>query len=316
VQSSTDLRAFYTDMIKTLRITSVVAAILAGVFFVFPVIYGVRSHENIDEFLKSPGVIEKFENASDKAKTSESRVSPLVEQAEAFALYLNPPKAAARKVSKGTKPGNISSRLSVTPKFKVYATSYCPENPKVSQALIDEPGKGRHWVLQSGKVGHLLIEQVKDGVVIVKGGKETFELLVEKKQETTPAKGVSSRSITRTTSPASRRITTTPTRVTRRPPQPISSTDNSEKMEELVDKLKDLKNNSQSDKTDSGLGDEERAARIQELITKFRSTRVGAEEAKKLGKAGEDSKGNQNNTNQSLPTVNKAKEQASKPKTK
>ncbi|HCO95024.1 MAG TPA: hypothetical protein DIU00_13905 [Phycisphaerales bacterium] len=303
-------------MIKTLRITSVVAAILAGVFFVFPVIYGVRSHENIDEFLKSPGVIEKFENASGKAKTSESRVSPLVEQAKAFALYLNPPKATERKVSKGIKPGNISSRLSVTPKFKVFATSYCPENPKVSQALIDEPGKGRHWVLQSGKVGHLLIEEVKDGVIIVKGGKETFELLIEEKQETTPAKGVSSRSVTRTTSRAPSRVSTGPLRITRRPTQPVRSADEGEKMEELVDKLKDLKNNSTSDKTDSGLGDEERAARIQELINKFRSTRVGAEEAKKLGNVSGQSKGVQNDPNRSRPIVNKAKEQASKPKSK
>jgi len=303
-------------MIKTLRITSVVAAILAGVFFVFPVVYGVRSHENIDEFLKSPGVREKFENAADKAKTSESRVSPLVEQAEAFALYLNPLKPTVQKTAKGSKPTGISSRVSVTPKFKVFATSYCPENPEVSQALIDEPGKGRHWVRQSGKVGHLLIEQVKDGVVIVKGGKETFELLIEQKQETGSPKGVSSRSSTRTTSPASSRVSTSLTRTTRRSPQPVRSTDQGEKMEELVDKLKDLKNNSKSDKTNSGLGDEERAARIQELISKFKSTRVGAEEAKKLGNVGKGSKGTQNNPNPSLPIVNKAEEEASKAKTK
>jgi len=268
-------------MIKTLRITSVVAAILAGVFFVFPVVYGVRSHENIDEFLKSPGVREKFENAADKAKTSESRVSPLVEQAEAFALYLNPLKPTVQKTAKGSKPTGISSRVSVTPKFKVFATSYCPENPEVSQALIDEPGKGRHWVRQSGKVGHLLIEQVKDGVVIVKSSTETFELLIEQKQETGSPKGVSGQSSTRTTSPALSRVPTSLTRSTRRPPQPIRSIEKGEKMEELVDKLKDLKKNSTSDKTDSGLGDEERAARIQELISKFKSTRVGAEEASK-----------------------------------
>jgi len=72
-------------MIKTLRITSVVAAILAGVFFVFPVIYGVRSDERIDEFLKLPSVKEKFEDAADsKTKTGESRESPLVKQAVDF----------------------------------------------------------------------------------------------------------------------------------------------------------------------------------------------------------------------------------------
>ena len=278
MQRSTDLCAFYTNMIKTLRITSVVAAILAGVFFVFPVVYGVRSDEKVDEFLKSHSVREKFENAADKTKTGKSRVSPLVEQAEAFALYLNPPKRTVQKATKGTKTTSISSRVSVTPKFKVFATSYCPENPKVSQALIDEPGKGRHWVRQSGKVGHLLIEQVKDGIIIVKSSKETFELVVEQKQETLSRKGVSGQSSTRTTSPASSRISAGLTRTTTSHPQSLGSTDKGEKMEELVDKLRDLKKDSTSDKTNPGLGDEERAARIQELISKFRATRAGAED--------------------------------------
>jgi len=142
VQSLTDLCAFYTDMIKTLRITSVVAAILAGIFFVFPVFYGVRSDERVDEFLKLPSVKEKFENAADnKTKKGESRESPLVTQAEAFALYLNPIKQAVRKTSKGAKTTNISSKLDITPKFKVFVTSYCEENPELSLALIDEPGK-------------------------------------------------------------------------------------------------------------------------------------------------------------------------------
>ena len=151
-------------MIQTLRITSVVAAILAGIFFVFPVIYGVRSDESVDKFLQTQSVKEKFENAADiKAKKGDNRVSPLVEQADAFALYLNPVKQPVRTISKGVKTPNITSNINVTPKFKVYATSFYPENPQLSQALIDEPGKGRFWVRQSSMVGHLLVEQVKDG---------------------------------------------------------------------------------------------------------------------------------------------------------
>jgi len=45
--------------------------------------------------------------------------------------------------------------------------------------LIDEPGKGRHWVRQSTVVSHLTIEQIKDGLVVVKGAKGTFELAPE-----------------------------------------------------------------------------------------------------------------------------------------
>ena len=136
-------------MINTLRITSVVAAILAGISFVFLVIYGVPSDERIDEFLKQPSVKEKFEDVSDnKAKAGESRVSPLVEQAEAFALYLNPLKPTVQKTSTGPKTTSIASKVSVTPKFKVFGTIYCPGNPELSQVLIDEPGRERRWIRQ------------------------------------------------------------------------------------------------------------------------------------------------------------------------
>ena len=288
MQTLTDLCAFDTDMIKTLRITSVVAAILAGVFFVFPVVYGVRSDESVDEFLSLPSVREKFEDVADsKAKTGESRVSPLVEQAEAFALYLNPLKTTVQKTSIGPKT-TISSRVSVTPKFKVFGTSYCAGNPELSQALIDEPGRGRHWVRQSGKVGHLLIEQVKDGLIVVKSSDKTFEIPVEQKPET----GIFNRSSpvsTKTGSlsrarpslPSSGKITAGITRPISTPRKLGKSGDNEEKMGELVNRLKDLQRDSMSDKTASGLSSEERSARIAELISKFKSTRVSAEEAKK-----------------------------------
>jgi hypothetical protein len=322
VQSSTDLCAFYTTMIKTLRITSVVAAILAGVFFVFPVIYGVRNDERIDEFLKLPSVKEKFENAADnKAKTGESRVSPLVEQAEAFALFLNPLKSTIQKASKEAKTTNLADRLPVTPKFKVFATSYYAENPDLSQALIDEPGRGRHWVRQSSKVGHLLVEQVKDGLVVVKSSKETFELEIEQKPDTTslnrtsPASSLrSSQSPLKSTSPASGRTATGVRRTINMPQKLQGNGEDDEKMGELVDKLKDLQRNSASDNTNSELDKEKRSARIEQLISKFKSTRVSAEEAKKLGNIGEKLKDIQKDTNPSSPEADEGKVEVSPPK--
>jgi hypothetical protein len=291
-------------MIKTLRITSVVAAILAGVFFVFPVVYGVRSDERIDGFLKQPSVREKFEDVADnKAKAVESRVSPLVEQAEAFAMYLNPVKAKAQKASIEPKTTSISSKLSVTPKFKVFATSYCAENPDLSLALIDEPGRGRHWVRRSSKVGHLFIEQVKDGLVVVKGGQETFELEIEKMPETislTRTSPISSlrrgQSPLTSKSPDSDRTTAGFRRATNIPQKPKINSEDDEKMNQFVEKLRDLKKSSASDKTNSEIDEKERNARIQELIAKFKSTRVSAEESKKLGNMGEELKGNQDDT--------------------
>jgi len=309
-------------MIKTLRITSVVAAILAGVFFVFPVIYGVRSDGRIDEFLKLPSAKEKFEDAADtKTKTGESQESPLVKQAEAFASYLNPDKPAVTKTTKGAKPTSISSKVTVTPKFPVYATIVCPGNPNLSQALIDEPGTGRHWVRQSSMVGHLFIEQVEDGLVVVKSGEETYKIEIAEKAETgslsKPSAASSLRSSpssVKSTSTAFSRAATNVRRTRNIPQRTQSNSTDEERMDQLVDKLKDLQQSSASDKTDSKIDPEERNARIQELISKYKSTRVSAEEAEKLDNMGEELKGIQEDPNSSLPEADEDEEEASPPK--
>ena len=171
-------------MIKTLRITSFVAVILAVVFFVFPVIFGVRGDEQVEQFLSSPGVIEKFSKAKgDKDRRSESQISPLVKEAQAFALYLNPPpkKTEPRPIRKKTTPPRPQGPVS--PKFELIGVSYYASHPELSLALIDEPGKGTRWVRQSSRVGHLIIEQVKDGLVVVRDGERTFELEPKRREE-------------------------------------------------------------------------------------------------------------------------------------
>lgn len=175
-----------TDMIKTLRITSIVAAVLAViflVFFVFPVVFGGSGDEQLEQSLDSPGVIEKFnKTVGNKAKTGQNEISPLVQQAGAFALYLNPPPAKTPRAATG-RTTDTTRGPAVTPKFKLLGTSYYKGQPELSLALIDEPGKGLHWFRQSSKLGHLLIEQVKDGIVVFKDGKGTFELQAEQKPE-------------------------------------------------------------------------------------------------------------------------------------
>jgi hypothetical protein len=175
-------------MIKTLRITSIIAVVLAVVFFVLPAVFGVRSNKPTEQFLNSASVMEKFNKAKGKKSTkSESQVSPLVKQAEAFALYLNPPepKKAPATSTREMAMSRIPPRPTgpVSPKFKLIGTSYYALHPELSLALIDEVGKGLRWVKQSGKVGHLIIEQVKDGLVVVRDSKRTFELVAERPEK-------------------------------------------------------------------------------------------------------------------------------------
>ena len=287
-------------MIKTLRITSILAAALAITivgFFGYRIVYGIRSDEKIKEFLSSPGVIEKFKKAEgNRSKTSNDQNPPLVQQAQAYALYLNPP---APKVPKNTQAGRdatrISSQLNVTPQFKVRGISYYPNNPAMSMALIDEPGKGIHWVKQSTTVGHLFIEQVNDDHIVVKGGTETYKRVVERESsnpKSPPRSSSSSVPKKPTTTTSSRPRTQLPSRnrsIIRRTPsksvQPQTNVDKNEKYEELIMKISDLKVS--SDETDSELSEEERAEQIKKLISNFKTSYVSPEEAKKLEDLGE-----------------------------
>jgi hypothetical protein len=177
-------------MIKTLRITSYFAVVLAVVFFACPAVFGVRGDKQIEQFLNSAGAVEEFKAAKgDKVEDKRNETSPLVKQAEAFALYLNPPPkpSPAPAVSRSEPKPKV-----VTPKFRLVGTSRHSLHPQLSLALIDEPGKGLRWVRTSSKVGHLIIEQVKDGLVVIRDGESTSELVAERPEKRSLLKANSS----------------------------------------------------------------------------------------------------------------------------
>jgi hypothetical protein len=98
----------------------------------------------------------------------------------AFACYLNPPPpppaqaspAVARSASQPAPPAPV------TPKFNLVGTSFYATRPELSLALIDEPGKGFNWVRQGSSVGHLTIEQIKDGSITIKDSQGSSEMAV------------------------------------------------------------------------------------------------------------------------------------------
>jgi hypothetical protein len=163
-------------MIKTLRITAITAALLAVGLLVFPAVFGARGDRAVEEFLKSPGAIEQFQRAKGDEVRGEGQISPLVKQARAFALYLDPPPPKAPP--RPSKPRPAPRPKVTSAKFKLVGTSFYALHPDLSLAMIDEPGKGIRWVRQSERVGHLVIEQIKDGLVVVKDGGRTFEVAV------------------------------------------------------------------------------------------------------------------------------------------
>jgi len=278
-------------MIKTLRITSIIAAILATFLIVFPAVFGVGRDEEVEKFLKSAGAIENFKKAAgDKTtKGSESQTSPLVSQAQAFALYLNPPKPKLETPPAPQTTVKPRPMAPVAPKFKLVGTSFYPSHPELSLALIDEPATGLRWIRQSSQVGHLVIEQVKDGLVVVRDDTRTFEMPVADRPakinllkgastDATEAKPALSVSDTGETHPAAA--------IAELPQSDELDNEKSKALEELVDKLKELQ---AGDEPNSAEADSHKAA-MEKIMSEFNASRISNAEAKKLGNLGKDLK--------------------------
>ena len=151
-------------MVRTLQALTVLAMISAGVVFVLCAgqwLQGASGSDQIERNL-GPSVLERFRRAGGGEKSGQETHSALVRQAEAFALYLNPPPPpktneapAPKRISKQTIPAAIAAK--VTPKFRLVGTSYYRSRPEESMALVSEPGSGTHWVKQGARLGHFVL---------------------------------------------------------------------------------------------------------------------------------------------------------------
>ena len=161
-------------MTKALRITSIVVAVAAVLLVVLPPVFTSGADEQTQKFLDSPSVLETIKKT--KAVANTGTESPLVKQAKAFANYLNPPPKPKRTSPTPKRKTPARPQASISSKFDLLGTSYYALRPQMSLALINEPGDGLRWVRQSSKIGHLVVEEVKDGKVIIRDGTRTYEI--------------------------------------------------------------------------------------------------------------------------------------------
>jgi hypothetical protein len=180
-------------MIKTLKVVSILVAMCALGSVVFVVVLGIQGDQQIEELLKAPGAIEEFRKLAKTPDESEDQVSPLVRHAKDFSLRINPPPppkpkppeaAPTRRVARKETPTPPSPKAPVRAKFKLLATCRYKQQPGRSLALLDMPAKGIKWYRQGDGVGHLTIQEVKDGSVVCSDGQELFVPPTRKKTKT------------------------------------------------------------------------------------------------------------------------------------
>ncbi len=156
-------------------------------FVVFIASRGMQGNSDVEKFLASAGIAEQLRGSISAKMSDSGQDSPLIRQAKAFALRIDPPPAKAAAAPQ-ERPRNPV--LPPRPKVKKVATDFTLlgtsshlEDETESLALINEVGKGLRWVKQGQRVGRLLIESIGSGAILINDGGNTYELAVQRVQK-------------------------------------------------------------------------------------------------------------------------------------
>ncbi|NQT04320.1 MAG: hypothetical protein HQ580_20005 [Planctomycetes bacterium] len=155
-----------------------------------------RENPQVEQILQQPGVIQRFEDTCNRQDKPAEQSSPLVAQARAFSSYLSAPRPSEKKekmlfaanqtpsqsVPVITKP---PSPPAPSAKFKVLGTSYYPNQPEKSMALIWQPGSQagyEKWVKEGSRLGHFIVHKIKRRAIVYRDSQERLhEMAIEKK---------------------------------------------------------------------------------------------------------------------------------------
>jgi hypothetical protein len=284
-----------------------------------PVFFGSETDPQAKEFLEQPTAVEKFkQRTSNRSNRSGDQTSPLVKQAKQFSLYLDPPEPQRQQNRQDRTARRPQPTVDVRPQtssatFTLVGTSYYPDKPEKSLALIDQAGRGLRWVRQSETVGRHVFEQIKDGVVVVKEGQRTVELtpkfderpsnikarLLEPGEKPTSNKPSMLERLLKGEKPSSVKSGSesesprTPQQVTRKQPQTrqtrpeqhtVLDPRERQRNEVIGDYMQKMKKAPQSSQDKSG---KSRAELMEELVQKLRGSRVNKQEADGLENLGQ-----------------------------
>ena len=183
-------------MLKTLKITSFISVVAAAGAVVVLIVFALRGNPEARAFLDRPGVVERFKDKGDTQGTKEDVSSPLVAQAKAFALRIDPPPPPKPPAPKNPTPPKEVVRTKPTPnqlptpkvqisnKYDVLATVKYESVPEKSLVLLKTTGNKQEWFRQGETAGNLTITEIKDGSVIFsQGGKQLPEAFVPAKPQ-------------------------------------------------------------------------------------------------------------------------------------
>ena len=268
-------------MIKTLRLTSVAAVILAGLVLASVLGptsllgLGVPEDEPLEKTLDGPSAVDRFkEQHGDRAPSGRDTTPPLVKQAELFAAILNPPANTALPSQKTFVPVAKKPKLPVSSsaRFTIEGLSYCPSDPMQSFAFLRLVDGTHRWVQPGDEIGHHVIRAVKGNSVVCWDGNRETEIPMELPPDTAGLLETGSGSDTAATSSKPTITKVSRSSATGRGTSSARLTPNDQKrLSDLLSRIKQ-----------AGADPAARA----KLISEYQSSRVSPQEAEKLDDLG------------------------------
>jgi len=167
-------------IVRILQALSALAIVSACVVFALCVVQWCGDSA-VFESNQELSVAQQFiQIGANNPKNSNKTVSPLVEQADAFALYLNPPKPKDAPVQRTNTKQIVTAVRPVRSKaqFTLAATSYYSSSPEKSMALVSEPGSGYRWVKKGERLGHFVVESIERGAISYRNGNQLLEMAI------------------------------------------------------------------------------------------------------------------------------------------
>ena len=167
-------------MIRVLQILGVGVLLAAGGICGLAGSLWRREDPALDEIRRRPSAIAVFQATGRRSGDRSAERSPLIVQAEAFALLLNPPKGpekpAAAALTVSPKPALPPVRpLAPAVNFKLRGTTFYPHQPERSMALIAEAGAAEgseRWVREGTQVGHFVVVNIRGGSITYRDGEQ------------------------------------------------------------------------------------------------------------------------------------------------
>ncbi len=175
-------------MVKMLYVVSILCLIGASVLFG---LCGMRWMQGLPLDERDPWIsaIERLRLRQSLNDNGKAAASPLLEQAEALALYLNPPKPAPRREASLPAvsaplagPVPVPRPASPTPQFRILAISYYRSNPQKSLAMVWDANKGGYWIRQGDRLGHFVVERIEKEAILYRDGDQLRQMAVAVKQ--------------------------------------------------------------------------------------------------------------------------------------